>query len=123
MGFSGQEHWGGLPFHPPGDLPSPGMELRSPTLQADSLLTDPPGKPFAVLDYSIFLDMARGVWSRLPTVPVCKLTLQHARLFKEWANCADLASENLMSGAIVIGSEMYIEPKGSREIYVELVGK
>ena len=117
MGFSGQEHWGGLPFHPPGDLPSPGMELRSPTLQADSLLTDPPGKPFAILDYSIFLEMARGVWSRLPTVPVRKLTLQHARLFK------DLANENSISGAIVIGSEMYIEPKGSREMYVELVGK
>ena len=69
------------------------------------------GKPFAFLDDSIFLEMARGLWSRLPTVPVCKLTLQHMRLFKEWANCADLADENLISGAMVIGAEMYIEPK------------
>ena len=30
---------------PPGDLPNPGIEPRSPTLQADSLLTEPPGKP------------------------------------------------------------------------------
>ena len=55
--------------------------------------------------------MACGLWSRLPTVPVYKLTLQHICLFKEWANCADLASEDLISGAIVIGSEMYTEPK------------
>ena len=30
----------GLPFPPPGDLPDPGIESRSPALQADSLLTD-----------------------------------------------------------------------------------
>ena len=40
MGFSRQEYWGGLPFPPPGDLPTPGIEPRSPALQADSLLTD-----------------------------------------------------------------------------------
>ena len=37
MGFSRQEYWSGLPFSSPGDLPDPGFELRSPTLQADSL--------------------------------------------------------------------------------------
>ena len=45
MGFSKQEHWSGLPCSPPGDLPSRGMEPRSPTLQADSLHSEPPGKP------------------------------------------------------------------------------
>ena len=35
----------GLPCPPPGDLPNPGIEPRSPTLQADSLLSEPPGKP------------------------------------------------------------------------------
>ena len=34
-----------LPCPPPGDLPSRGIELKSPTLQADSFLTEPPGKP------------------------------------------------------------------------------
>ena len=29
----------------PGDLPNPGIEPRSPALQADSLLSEPPGKP------------------------------------------------------------------------------
>ena len=45
MGFSRQEYWGGLPFPPPGDLPDPGIEAGSPALQADSLLSEPPGKP------------------------------------------------------------------------------
>ena len=35
MGFSRQEHWSGLPFSFPGYLPDPGIELRSPTLQAE----------------------------------------------------------------------------------------
>ena len=45
MGFSRQEYWSGLPFFSPGDLPDPGIELRSPRLQADSLLSEPPGNP------------------------------------------------------------------------------
>ena len=36
MGFSRQEYWSGLPFPSPGDLPNPGIEPRSPTLQADN---------------------------------------------------------------------------------------
>ena len=39
MGFPRQEHWSGLPFSSPGDLPDPGIESRSPPLQMDSLLT------------------------------------------------------------------------------------
>ena len=34
---------GWLPFPSPGDLPDPGIEPRSPALQADSLPTEPPG--------------------------------------------------------------------------------
>ena len=48
MGFSRQEYWSGLPFPSPGDLPDPGMEPGSPTLQADPLTSDPPGKPIIV---------------------------------------------------------------------------
>ena len=44
-GFSRQEHWSGVPFHPPGDLLNAGIEPRSPTLQADALTSAPPGKP------------------------------------------------------------------------------
>ena len=45
LGFSRQEYWSGLPFPSPGDLPNPGIEPRSPTLQADALTSAPPGKP------------------------------------------------------------------------------
>ena len=44
MEFSRQDYWGGLPFPSPEDLPDPGIKLRSPALQADTLLSEPPGK-------------------------------------------------------------------------------
>ena len=44
IGFSRQEYWSGLPFPSPGDLPDPGIELWSPTLQGDALTFEPPGK-------------------------------------------------------------------------------
>ena len=37
MGFSRREYWSGLPLSSPGDLPNPGIEPRSPALQADTL--------------------------------------------------------------------------------------
>ena len=49
MGFSRQEYWSGLPFPSPGDLPDPGIEPRSPTLQADALTSEPPGKLYELL--------------------------------------------------------------------------
>ena len=44
MGFSRQAYWSGLPFLSPGDLPDPETEPGSPTLQADFLPSEPPGK-------------------------------------------------------------------------------
>ena len=44
LGFSRQEYCSGLLFPSPGDLPNPGIEPRSPTLQADALPSEPPGK-------------------------------------------------------------------------------
>ena len=49
MGLSRPEYWTGLPFPSPGDLPDPGMEPRSPTLQADPLSAELPGKPHSNL--------------------------------------------------------------------------
>ena len=46
--FSRHEYWSGWPWLPPGDLPNPGIEPRSPTLQADSLLSKLPGSPCLV---------------------------------------------------------------------------
>ena len=44
IGFSRQEYWSGLPFPSPRDLPDPGIEPKSPTLQADALTSEPLGK-------------------------------------------------------------------------------
>ena len=49
MEFSRQEYWSGLPFPSPGDLPNPGIEPRSSALQADTLPSEPPGKPINCL--------------------------------------------------------------------------
>ena len=50
MGFSRLEYWSGLPCPPPGDLPDPGIEPRSPALQADSLLSEPSWGLFMFLE-------------------------------------------------------------------------
>ena len=87
MGFPRQEYWSGLPFPSPGDLPNPGIELGSPALQADSLLTELPRdcriNPGAVvLEPAVKGQMSwhRGSWwtegTNIPTLlPVLHLHL------------------------------------------------
>ena len=53
MDISRQEYWSGLLFSSPRDLPDPGIKLSSPVLQADSLLSGPPGKPRGLVKESI----------------------------------------------------------------------
>ena len=48
--FSRQEYWNGLPFYYPGDLPDPGIEPASPSLQ-----TELPGKPYVYTKISILI--------------------------------------------------------------------
>ena len=54
IGFSRQEHWSGLPFSSPRDLPNPGIKPRSPPWQADFLLSEPPGKLYLARSYVKF---------------------------------------------------------------------
>ena len=56
MEFSRQEYWSGLPFPSPRDLPDPGIEPRSPALQAYSLPSESLVKPFVLcsLEQNIF---------------------------------------------------------------------
>ena len=49
MEFSRPEYWSGQPFPSSGDLPNQGIELRSPTLWADSLPTELSGKQIGLL--------------------------------------------------------------------------
>ena len=50
--FSRQEYWSGLPFSSSGDLPDLGIEPGSPVLLADSLPSEPPGKPGEIASYN-----------------------------------------------------------------------
>ena len=57
MGFSRQGYWSALPFPSPGDLPNPGIQLATlvaPALKADSLPTEPPGKPIDIHISTVF---------------------------------------------------------------------
>ena len=54
-GISQARIWSGLPFPSPGDLLDPGIEPKSPTLQADSLPSEPAGKPHELHIQSIIL--------------------------------------------------------------------
>ena len=70
--FSRQEYWSGLPFPSPGDLPNPGMEPRSPALQADALTSEPTGKPKRKWKWSHSV-VSDSLWSRglQPTRILC----------------------------------------------------
>ena len=67
MGFSRQEYWSELPCPPPGDLPSPGIKPMSSALKADSLPSEPPGKPSSVLHHLNYYSFIVGleVWLHL----------------------------------------------------------
>ena len=72
MSFSRQEHWSGEPFPSPGDLLNPGITLRSPALQADSLPSEPPGKPLIyiifnqIINYNIQMNLNLWVYNYIP---------------------------------------------------------
>ena len=63
MGFSRKEYWSRLPCPSSGDLPNPGIEpksLASPALQADSIPTEPPGKPHHCLKYHQYASASKS---------------------------------------------------------------
>ena len=75
MEFSRQEYWSGLPFPSSGDLSDPEIEPMSPALQADSLPSEPPGKPLLIKRTSSFPLALLSVWNSLTV----KLFLVHFR--------------------------------------------
>ena len=81
------------PCPPPGDLPNPGIEPRSPTLREDSLPIEPPGKPLQGYNpedmlYEL-LELAGGNKLQLPTVGTCLITkplfANFPSLFTSWS--------------------------------------
>ena len=80
MGFSRPEYWSGKPFPSPGDLPNPGIEPRSPALQADSLPTEPQlwlHWVFIALDVLSLIAVSEDYLDE-----VCRLLIEMASLFR-----------------------------------------
>ena len=63
MGFSRQEYCSGLPFPYVRDLPDPGIEPTSPALQADALLSEPPGKLGDMKGHSLVHTLSIGLYN------------------------------------------------------------
>ena len=62
MEFSRQEYQSGFPFPFPGDLPDPGTEPGFPEFQADSLPSEPPGKPKGYLNTIMAIHSSTIAW-------------------------------------------------------------
>ena len=80
MGFSRQKYWSELPCPSPGDLPDPESKPRSPTLQADSLPSEPPGKPRNIGVGS--LTLLQGIFL---TQELNRVSCTADRFFTNWA--------------------------------------
>ena len=80
--FPSKSYWSGLLFPPPGDRPYPRIEPRSPSLQADSSPSEPPGKPNKCVVTVIVIPLIRT--SRpLPTYP----DQQKKNRWLRWIKC------------------------------------
>ena len=91
MGLPRPEYWSGLPFPSPGDLPDPGIELRSPAWQEDSLLLSPWGAPFTYTQllfgnfwgYIIYIIYGLPWWLMVGNLPAVQETLGSGRSPRE----------------------------------------
>ena len=87
--FSRQQYWSGLSFPSPRDLPDPGIEPGSPTLQADTLPSEPPGKPkIPTVVNSRICRCCQAYWStwstNLRSRPICLATSTYAAVNHCW---------------------------------------
>ena len=93
MEFSRQEYWSALPFPSPGDLPDPRIKPRSPSLQADTLPSEPTGKPCLHLFLSLYPSwslLTAGPGSQFPSkiqeglLLLCRIFCFLATFNKQW---------------------------------------
>ena len=83
MGFPGQVYWGGLPFSPPRDLSYPEIQLGCPALQADSLLSQPPGKSIIIIGdgkMEPLLLPHLGSWTHVPILVWTQCFIKFSKL-------------------------------------------
>ena len=100
MEFPRQEYWSGLPFPSLGDLPDPGIKPRSPALKADTLPSEPPGKPHGCESWTIKKTEHQRIdafelwcWRRLLRIP---WTARRSNQFILKENSPEYSLEGLM---------------------------
>ena len=86
--------WSGLPFPSPGDLPDPGIEPRSPALQADALPSEPPGKP------------EQQISTPVPWVKLRNLGFKHPPRGFQWTLIREHHSPPSLGLGIILSSEV-----------------
>ena len=106
VGFSRQEYWNGLPFPSPGDLPNSGIKPRSPTLQADSLPTEPPGNLHSLFKGKLYVCCCLVTQScptlcdpmdcSTPGFPVLRYLLEFVQTHVHWVSDAIQPSHPLL---------------------------
>ena len=93
--FPRQEHWNGLPFPPPGDLPDPGIKPECPALAGGFFTSEPPGKPkdkeWRTSKYFLLISpnsslVYRYMWQRKPNIWCSKYFIFIIMLCDFWAS-------------------------------------
>ena len=129
MGFPRQECWSGLPFPSPGDLPNPGIEPRSPALQADSLLSStveavkyfPSSIVFICLPFNQFSSIKKNIYNKTQnyrcnlSVALCFLILWHSQ------NMAIFVWGNRLSGQDNVASGDHLGVYGCHRLNLTLL--
>ena len=121
-GFSRQEHWSGLPFPSPGDLPNPGIEHRSPALQADSLLSEPPGKLHTTS--WVALQCIKGKYYNFIKLFPYHLAYMHPKIFlKRNYKASGSVTSASFSQPYWVKPSKRLNPLGGQELMVILYGR
>ena len=79
-----QEYWSGLPFPSPGDPHKPWIEPKSPALQADSFLSEPPEKPICYTFTQLYYIRLQSYWESLAGFEEANGCDSKAHLAKKW---------------------------------------
>ena len=107
MEFSRPEYWSRQLFPSPGDLPNPGVKPGSPTLQADSLLAEPSGKPQWLLSE---LDSLQR--NSCPALPLHPSTSNSTQYPASWQFTLPGSLEQAHIAKSLMGNESLMENEG-----------
>ena len=109
MKFSRQQYWSGLPFPSLEDLSNPGIEPRSPALQADSLPAKPPGKACKATNSCTQLSICTENSTLVAGLPSIKIVMIFHHGQKELSqDCKDYRNLKFTSFLIRIKLERHI---------------